>query len=146
MEKLTKSFDDSRSGLYGRSMNAMRVRELRSKALSQETLDSLQSNPYLEIWDVEYYSTSDEEDNDSEGGSNSEEDSEIDSAEKNGVEEKKGEEEEKGEEDTKAEEVSSEKPAAESTKDAAATESPEEDKKPKPVKGIRKPTKAKKEK
>mmetsp|Transcript_24414 Transcript_24414/g.30350 ORF Transcript_24414/g.30350 Transcript_24414/m.30350 type:complete len:147 (-) Transcript_24414:962-1402(-) len=146
MEKLAKSFDDSRGGLYGRSMNAMRVRELRSKALSQETLDSLQSNPYLEIWDVEYYSTSDEEDNDSEGSTSSEEDSEIDSAEKNGIEEKKDEEEEKGEEDTKAEEVSSENPAAESTKDAAATESPEADKKLKPVKGIRKPTKAKKEK
>ena len=48
----------------------------------------MQKNPYLEIWDVDYYSTSDEEDNDSgkesdsETDSRSSQDSEVDSAEK----------------------------------------------------------------
>ena len=37
-------------------------------------MQRLQTNPYLEIWDVDYYSTSDEEDNDE--GKESESDSE----------------------------------------------------------------------
>ena len=37
---------------------------------------NLQRNPYLEIWDLDYYSTSDEEDDDDEyGDEKSEEDS-----------------------------------------------------------------------
>ena len=67
----------------------MHVKKVREKALSQETYDELKSNPYLEVWDVDYYSTSDEEDNDDDDSSDEESgDSEVDSSE----EEKEGEE------------------------------------------------------
>jgi len=58
------------------------VKQLRKKAQSPETFTALRQNPYLEIWDIDYYSTSDEEDNDSgkESESSSQEDSEDDSA------------------------------------------------------------------
>ena len=66
----------------------MRLKQMREKALSQQTQQELKTNPYLEVWDVDYYSTSDEEDNDSgkesesESDSDSSRDSEVDSAEK----------------------------------------------------------------
>ena len=66
----------------------MRLKQMREKALSQQTQQELKNNPYLEVWDVDYYSTSDEEDNDSgkesesESDSDSSRDSEVDSAEK----------------------------------------------------------------
>ena len=48
----------------------------------------MKQNPYLEVWDLDYYSTSDEEDNDSGKESESDDDtdsndSEVDSTEKN---------------------------------------------------------------
>jgi len=52
----------------------MRLKNIRQKAFAPETMQRLQTNPYLEIWDVDYYSTSDEEDNDE--GKESESDSE----------------------------------------------------------------------
>lgn len=89
MEKLYTTLDDCKPRLNGRSLNAMRLKQIREKALSQNTYTELQNNPYLEIWDVDYYSTSDEEDNDSgkesdsESDSRSSQDSEVDSDEKN---------------------------------------------------------------
>ena len=82
MEKLKVPLEECQSRVEGRSMNAMRVKELRQKAVSAETKQKLTENPYLEIWDIDYYSTSDEEDNDSEKNSSSDEDSEVDSEEK----------------------------------------------------------------
>ena len=42
----------------------MRLKQIRESAISETTFQQLKRNPYLEIWDVDYYSTSDEEDND----------------------------------------------------------------------------------
>ena len=88
MEKLYKPLEDCKARLNGRSLNAMRLKQIREKALSQKTYTELQSNPYLEIWDIDYYSTSDEEDNDSgkesesDSDSRSSQDSEVDSSDK----------------------------------------------------------------
>ena len=86
MELLYKPLEACKPELNGRSLNAMRLKQIREKALSQETHQSMTTNPYLEVWDLDYYSTSDEEDNDSGKESESEEtdsqDSEVDSAEK----------------------------------------------------------------
>ena len=82
MEKFKVSLEDCQSNVDGRTKNAMRVKELRQKAMSDETHQKLKQNPYLEIWDVDYYSTSDDEDNDSDKDKSSgEEDSEVDSEE-----------------------------------------------------------------
>ena len=56
---------------------------MREVARGPQSLQNLQSNPYVEIWDLNYFSSSDEEDNDS--GKESEDDdsdSEVDSDEK----------------------------------------------------------------
>ena len=86
MELLYKPLEACKPHLNGRSLNAMRLKQIREKALSLETHQSMSTNPYLEVWDLDYYSTSDEEDNDSGKESESEEtdsqDSEVDSAEK----------------------------------------------------------------
>ena len=85
MELLYKPLEQCKPYLNGRSLNAMRVKQIRDKALSEETHQSLLTNPYLEIWDLDYYSTSDEEDNDSgkegESESTASHDSEVDSVE-----------------------------------------------------------------
>ena len=55
---------------------------MREKAVSEETRKKLQKNPYLEIWEIDYYSSSDEEDNDSDREKeNSEEETESESEE-----------------------------------------------------------------
>lgn len=79
MEALYKPLEQCKERLCGRSMNAMRLKQIRERALSEETFSEMQRNPYLEIWDVDYYSTSDEEDNDSGKESESESDSETQS-------------------------------------------------------------------
>lgn len=74
MESHAVSFEEcQKTNLAGRSMNYMRLKEMRKRATSSGTFIDLQENPYLEIWDVDYYSTSDEEDNDSDKESSSEE-------------------------------------------------------------------------
>ena len=55
---------------------------MREKAVSEESRQKLQQNPYLEIWEIDYYSSSDEEDNDSDREKeNSEEETESESEE-----------------------------------------------------------------
>ena len=78
MEKLYVPLEGCKERLNGRSLNSMRVKQLREKAISPESFTQLKTNPYLEIWDLDYYSTSDEEDNDS--GKESEDDDTGDSA------------------------------------------------------------------
>ena len=71
----------------------MRVKNIRAVAHSEQTLERMRKNPYLEIWDIDYYSTSDSEDNDEGKESESEEssaDSEDDQKD-NQEEEKKDE-------------------------------------------------------
>lgn len=84
MEQLAVSLETAAdTKLDGRSRNGIRVKELRQIALSEQTRQKLIQDPYLEIWEIDYYSSSDEEDNDSERESeeSSEEDSEVDSEE-----------------------------------------------------------------
>lgn len=73
---------------------------MREKAASEETRQKLQQNPYLEIWEIDYYSSSDEEDNDSDREKeNSEEETESESEEEK--KEDKEEQKEPAEKDTK---------------------------------------------
>lgn len=64
MQHLQVPFKDQKSRLTGRSVNFIRLKETRRKAVSEETLSKLEENPYQEIWDIDYYSSTDEEDND----------------------------------------------------------------------------------
>ena len=104
MEKLYTPLDQSKSNLDGRSLNNIRVKEIRQRAVSENTINNLRENPYLEIWDIDYYSTSDEEDNDS--GKESEDegssaDSEDDEGDKNEEEKSKGDDAIANQEETK---------------------------------------------
>ena len=65
MERLYVPLNRCGDFLKGSSKNAVRLKQIREQALSEQTQRHLQDDPYLEIWDVDYYSTSDEEDNDS---------------------------------------------------------------------------------
>ncbi len=75
MEKDYVTLDECKQNVLGRSNNAMRVKNIRAVAHSEQTLDRMRKNPYLEIWDIDYYSTSDSEDNDEGKESESEESS-----------------------------------------------------------------------
>ena len=83
MERLQVSLEEAeQTKLDGRSKNGILVKEMREKAVSEETRQKLQQNPYLEIWEIDYYSSSDEEDNDSDREKeNSEEETESESEE-----------------------------------------------------------------
>ena len=50
---------ESEKNLQGRSKNYIRTKTLRLEAQSLETFQKLKDNPYFEIWDCDYYSTTD---------------------------------------------------------------------------------------
>ena len=50
--------------MFGRSRNYIRQKELKNEACNLKTLKEIKENPYFDIWDVSYFSTSDEEDED----------------------------------------------------------------------------------
>lgn len=65
-------------------MNAMRLKDIRKKALSAESYQRLKQEEQFQVWDLDYYSTSDEEDDDSEESAaddSDEVDSEVDNEE-----------------------------------------------------------------
>ena len=72
---------DCSFNLLGRSENFIHVKKLREKAMTQKSLELLRENPYYEVWDLDYYSTSDEEDEGDDDDDGDTDDSEVDSEE-----------------------------------------------------------------
>ena len=84
MEKLSVSLEEANgSRLDARSKNFTHIKELRQSAESDETRQKLLQDPYLEIWEIDFLSSSDEEDDNSEQDvqSSSDDESEVDSSE-----------------------------------------------------------------